>query len=202
MAGCVRENHGMLHRMSLEPAPCSPWRPTASSVVYSNRWTTVCEDQLVGPGGQPGLYAYFAPRDAVLIVPLYDNGTVVLVRQWRYVWGCSSWELPCGAVESGESVDAAAARELAEEAGLAARIWTRLSVVHPSDARVGGVTHIFLARSLSPVAATVEETECDLTRERVGLRDAVAATADGRITHVASAYALHAAERLLALGGD
>jgi len=185
--------------MPLEPAAVNPWRTVASREAYRNPWSVVLEDHLEGSDGRPGLYGYFAPRDAVLVLPLFPDRTTVLVRQWRYAYGCSSWELVCGALEDGEAVAGAAARELAEEAGLRAERWTGCGVFHPSDSRVAGRTHGFLAEDLSAVSAELDASEVDLVRERVALGEAVAAVLDGRITHVASGYLLLRAARALGL---
>ena len=185
--------------MALEPAAANPWRTTASREVYRNPWSVVLEDRLQGGDGRVGLYGYFAPRDAVLVLPLFSDHTTILVRQWRYAYGCSSWELVCGALEVGEDIAAAAARELAEEGGVQAERWTAQGSFHPSDARVAGRTHAFVAEDLSPVSSTLDASEYDLVRERVPLSEAVMAVLDGRISHVASAYLLLRAARALGI---
>lgn len=190
---------GTITTMALEPAADNPWRTVASREAYRNPWSVLLEDTLEGPDGRPGLYGYFAPRDAVLVLPLHPDRSTILVRQWRYAYGCSSWELVCGSLEAGEDVAAAAARELAEEAGVRARRWTPHGAFHPSDSRIGGRTHAFIAEELSPVEARLDASELDLVRERVPLAEAVRAVTDGRITHVASAYLLLRAARALGI---
>lgn len=181
----------------LDPAPASPWRVTATRAVYRNPWTELREDELAGPDGRRGMYGYFAGRDAVLVMPVFPDRSVLLVRQWRHVYGCSSWEAVCGAVEDGETIADAARRELAEEAGLSARRWTPLGRYHCSDARVAGATACFLAEDLDAAAAERDASECDLVVERLPLADAVAAALDGRITHVGTLWLLLRAERSL-----
>lgn len=175
--------------MALPPGE-NPWRTVSTEVVYRNPWTTVREERMLGPGDQPGLYGFFDGPDSVLVLPLYPDGSTVLVRQWRYVFQCSSWELVIGALEPGEDPQAGAARELAEEAGLSAQRWTACGHYHQSDARVRGRTHCFIAEGLAPAVAQADASEVDLVCERVPLAEAVAAVRDGRITHVGSAYLL------------
>jgi ADP-ribose pyrophosphatase len=186
--------------MALEPSPFNPWRTTSSAVIYRNAWTRMMEDRLEGPNGEPGLFGYFAVKDGALVVPLFPDRTTVLIRQWRYVYGCSSWEVPCGTVEVGEPPLRAAQRELAEEAGLRGERWRSLGQLHASDCRVGGKLHCYLAEDLSPVDLPLDAEEIDLVRERLPLAEAIQAVEDGRITHIATAYLLLRVERMLREG--
>jgi 8-oxo-dGTP pyrophosphatase MutT (NUDIX family) len=186
--------------MPLEPAATNPWRTISSTLVYRNPWTEVYEDKLAGPDGRDGLFGYIAARDAVLICPLYPDLSTVLIRQWRYVYGCSSWELPCGSIESGEDAGVAARRELAEEAAVQGARWHALPDMRPSDSRVGGVLYSYCATGLSPAEAAPDETECDLVRERVSLADAVRAAMDGRIIHIATTCLLLMVQRMIDTG--
>src|SRR5439155_903427 len=79
------------------------------------------------------------------VVPLLDDGSTVLVRQWRYPWRETSWEVPAGTLEEGEDPLAGARRELEEEAGLRAAEWTPLGVLRPS-ALLDSRQFLFLAR--------------------------------------------------------
>jgi len=168
----------------------NPWRTLSSQVVYSNPWTSVREERMAGPDGQQGLYGFFDGPESVMVLPLFPDGSTVLVRQWRYVFGVSSWELVVGGLEAGEDPQHGGARELAEEAGLAAARWTALGHYQQSDARVRGRTHCFVAQELTPVDVARDASEVDMVRERLPLAEAVAAVRDGRITHVGSSYLL------------
>ena len=124
------------------------------------------------------------------MLPLFPDGSTMLVRQWRYVFGVSSWELVVGGLETGEDPRVGGARELAEEAGLAAAQWTPMGHYQQSDARIRGRTHCFVAQELTPVEVERDDSEVDMVRERLPLAEAVAAVRDGRITHVGSCYLL------------
>jgi len=186
--------------MALERSRERPWRITARRSAYRNPWSEVIEEELVYPDGSPGLFAHLAPVDAVLVCPLFPNGDVVLVRQWRQAYATTSWELPCGRVEPEEDADTAARRELAEEGRLQAARWDALGRFHNSDSRVGGVIHCYLARKLGDADVAADRTEQDMVRERVALREALAAVEDGRIAHIATAFLLARVDSLLAIG--
>jgi 8-oxo-dGTP pyrophosphatase MutT (NUDIX family) len=166
----------------------NPWATTSSKEVYRNPWSVVREDHLSGPDGQVGLYGYLDRKDSALVMPLFPDGSTILVRQWRYAFEVATWELPCGALELGEDPEGGARRELAEEAGLAAAQWTRIGGFQPSDARVRAMTHCYVAEGLSEVDATADTSEVDMIRARVPLADCLAAVLDGRIDQVGSAY--------------
>lgn len=177
--------------MHFELPAAAPYRVVATRTVYRNRWSALVEDELVHPEGRPGLYAYLAEKDAVLVLPLLPGRRTVLVRQWRHAFGCASWELPCGAVEPGEDHAAAAARELAEEAKLVAGRLRHVASMVNSDARVAGRIHAYVAEDCHGVDDIgADESEHDMIRAELPLADAVAAARDGRVRHVSSAWLL------------
>lgn len=184
--------------MPLPPDPAAaPYLVTSSRVVYENRWTRLVEDRFPCPGGGDGLYATLAPIDAAMVCPLFPNGDVVLVRQWRHGFGAYSWELPCGRLEGDESAARAARRELAEEAGLGCDRLDALGATTHSDARVGGRIHNFLARELGSTPARPDATEADLVSHRLPLVEALELIDAGRIVEVQAAYLLQRVARLL-----
>lgn len=170
----------------LEPLPHSPWTVTASSCVYQNKWSRVIEDTLCGPSNENGLYAYFDTTDCVVICPLFPNRDIMLVRQWRHAFSCSTWELPCGVIEKGETPLAAAQRELAEECQLQAADWQARGSVLPSDARVRGRIHFFLARKLGDVDGQRDDEELSLSSRRVSWTTAMQGIRDQDIEAIAS----------------
>ncbi|TMF75113.1 MAG: NUDIX hydrolase, partial [Chloroflexi bacterium] len=89
-----------------------------------------------------------ANPDSAFVVPRFDNGDTMLVRQWRHAWETSSWEVPAGTFDDGEDAMECARRELAEETGLVAARYTSLGVVHGA-AFLTGRAHLFLAESLT-----------------------------------------------------
>ena len=75
-------------------------------------------DRIRWPDGTEADYRVVDGPSAVFVVPYAQNGTTVLVRQWRHSWGSTTWEVPAGTLEPGEEPLACAQRELREEAGL------------------------------------------------------------------------------------
>jgi len=93
------------------------------------------------------------------LLPLLDRDTVLLVRQYRYVAGRPTWEMPTGGVHPGETLEQAAQRELAEETGHRARRLRHLSTYHTSKSVVDETAHLFIAEGLRKAETTPDDTE-------------------------------------------
>lgn len=137
----------------------TPWRQLTSRPVYENPWIRVREDQVELPDGRTTLYGVVQCAGCVGVLPFLDPGTVVLVGQYRYVAGGFYWEMPTGAMKTGESEAAAVQRELAEEAGYAADRLVKLCAYHTSKSVVDETANIYLAEGLRPVARRADPTE-------------------------------------------
>jgi 8-oxo-dGTP pyrophosphatase MutT (NUDIX family) len=121
---------------------------------------------------------------AVAVVPLHDDGTITLVRQFRVALEHDLLELPAGTRDvAGEDEELTAARELAEEAGLAAATLQHLITFHNAPGISDESISLFLAQHLSEVGHDRQsEEEHAMTVERVPLGDALEMIEDGRIT--------------------
>ena len=137
----------------------TPWWRLTSRPVYENPWIRVREDQVELPDGRTTLYGVVQCAGCVGVLPFVDAHTVVLVGQYRYVAGGFYWEMPTGAVKTGESEEAAVQRELAEEAGYEADRLVKLCAYHTSKSVVDETANIYLAEGLRPVARRADPTE-------------------------------------------
>jgi len=162
---------------------------------------TVYTDEVLMPGGRYANRDYMAHIGAVGAVALDDDDRVVLVQQYRHPIGARLWELPAGLIDvAGENLVDAAARELAEEADLAAERWQLLVDVHPTPGSSNEVIRLFLARGLSPVPEGERHErvgeEAELVTVRVDLDEAVAMALRGEITNAACMVGVLATARL------
>ena len=139
-----------------------------------------------------------ANPDSAFVVPYFDNGDTVLVRQWRHAWEESSWEVPAGTFNAGEDPLECAKRELAEETGLVASRYTSLGVVHGA-AFLTGRAHMFLAESITESERNPETYEQDMEVLRLPFTEALEAALDGQIAHSGSVTALSRAAHALKL---
>lgn len=134
---------------------------------------------------------------AVAIVPLHDDGTITLVRQFRPALGFETIELPAGLRDvEGEADPATAARELVEEAGLRAGRLIPLATFHNSPGFCDESVTVFLATELTSVDHDRQGIEeMAMTLERIPLREALAWVDDGRITDAKTMIGLSALAR-------
>lgn len=142
----------------------NPWHRRGRIVRYRNPWLEVREDAVTRPDGLLGLYTYVHFRNvAVGVLPLLDDGRVVLVGQWRYTLDAYSWEVPAGGChhDDAESPIETAHRELEEETGYRAAEMIPLGAGHLSNSISDEVSAMFLARGLSarPGGQRPEPTE-------------------------------------------
>jgi ADP-ribose pyrophosphatase len=148
----------------------------------------VVTDQVTMPGGAVAGRDVVRHVGAVGVVALDDAGRVVLVRQYRHPVGRYLWELPAGLIDvQGEGLAAAALRELAEEADLAAGRVDLLVDMFTTPGCSDEMIRVFLARDLSEIPeherhARADE-EADMQVDLVPLDEAVAMVFDGRITN-------------------
>ena len=156
------------------------------------------EDSLSWPDGLAGLEVVVEGPSASFIVPVFDDGSTVLVGQWRHAWDAWSWEVPAGRLDGDEDPLEAARRELREEAGLEAAAWTELGLIHGWAA--GAVdAHLFLARDLAEVGRALEPYERDMEMRRLPLAQALDVALGGEMLHASSISALCRAARALSL---
>jgi ADP-ribose pyrophosphatase len=127
--------------------------------VYENPWIAVDEDLVELPTGATTTYGVVRCGECVGMLPFVDDSHVLLVQQWRYVAGRTTWEMPTGGVHDGETAEEAAQRELAEEAGVNAGVLTPLTSYATSKSVVDETAHLFLAHDLTPASRPRDDTE-------------------------------------------
>ena len=106
-------------------------------------------DQVALPDGGRATREYILHPGAVMVIPLLDDGRVVLERQWRHPIGQVMVEFPAGKLDPGEDRRACAARELREETGYTAREWAHAGVLHPVISYSTEFIDIWFARGLT-----------------------------------------------------
>jgi ADP-ribose pyrophosphatase len=173
----------------------APWQQLTSRNVYRNKWMAIREDQVRLPDGRETIYGVVDCGHCVGILPFLDPDHVLLVGQYRYVAQRFTWEMPTGGVRPGESLEAAAQRELAEEAGRRAGRLTWVSTYHTSKSIMNETAHLYLGEDLAAADHPSDDTEF-IERRVFPFRDVVEMVRRSEITDGMTVIAvLHAALR-------
>ena len=101
-------------------------------IVYKSRVFSVEVDLVTLLNGKEHEIAIVRHGPSIVLIPVQEDGNVILVRQYRHSVGRELWELPAGSVDHGEKADAAAARECEEEIGLRPGRIERLGAFYPA----------------------------------------------------------------------
>jgi ADP-ribose pyrophosphatase len=137
----------------------TPWKTLSTRAVYHNQWIALREDVVELPNGRHTIYGVVTCGQCVGVLPFVDPQTVLLIKQYRYVAGRVTWEMPTGGVHTGETTEAAAQRELAEETGYQAGRLTPVCTYHTSKSVVDETAHLFIGEELVQAAAPPDDTE-------------------------------------------
>ena len=161
----------------------------SSERVFDGALLKVHRDAVRLPDGSSAAREYIRHPGAVAIVPLFDDGRVLLERQFRYPHRREFIEVPAGKLEPGEPPLQTARRELLEETGYVAQEWTRLGVIHTAIAYTDEAIDLFLARGLTERQRKLDQGEF-LEVLTVEFAEAIAMIRDGRITDAKSVAGL------------
>ena len=111
------------------------------------------------PDGSQAVREFILHPGAVMVIPLLDDGRIVLERQYRHPIGRAMVEFPAGKLERGEDRLACARRELQEETGYTAREWAHAGVLHPVISYSTEFIDIWFARGLTPGPRNLDQGE-------------------------------------------
>jgi ADP-ribose pyrophosphatase len=120
------------------------------AIVYKGRVFSVEVETMGAPTGRVREIATIRHGPCVVLIPILDDGRVVMIRQFRHSVGRDLWELPAGNVDDGESVEAAARRECEEETGLAPSRVDKLGAMFPAPGYSDEEMFFFRATGLHP----------------------------------------------------
>jgi len=167
-----------------------------SEVVYSGRLLHVRRDEVRLPDGNTSVREYITHPGAVVIIPIADNGDLILERQHRYPLHRDFVELPAGKIDSGEETLACAQRELLEETGYTAREWQYVTTVYPCIGYTDERLVYYLARGLEYSGHQLDEDEF-LEIFQLPFAQAIEMIKSGEICEVKTVVGLFWLEKIL-----
>lgn len=160
-----------------------------SHQVYRGTFLDVRRDQVLLPDGGRTQREYIVHPGAVMVVPLLDDGRLVVERQWRHPLARVMLEFPAGKLEIGEPPLQCAVRELTEETGYRAREWARAGILHNAIAYSNEGIEVWFARGLIPGERRLDAGEfLDVAELSDGQLDAAAQS--GELTDAKSLIGL------------
>ena len=138
--------------------------------VFTGRIFTVTVESITLPRGESLEAEIIRHPGSVVLIPVTDNGDIVLVRQYRHAIGRAAWELPAGSLKPGEDPKAAAIRECHEEIGLIPATVEPLGALFPTPGYCDEEMTFFRATGLrepsanDPAAKQDEDEDIEVQR--------------------------------------
>ncbi len=157
--------------------------------LYKGKSFTLAVENMVLPNGRQAELAMVRHPGSTAIIPIDEDGNLVMIRQYRPVVHKYLLEIPAGTMEPGESVIDCARRELEEETGLKAKEFTKLLAVHILPSYSDEVIHVFLARKLIRTHKNPDPDEI-IETETHSLESVLAMIRSGRITDALTILAI------------
>jgi ADP-ribose pyrophosphatase len=131
----------------------------SSKTIFKGRVFELKRDHIIEPGGIEAVREVIAHPGSVVVLPVFTDGRILLIRQYRHAAGQYLWELVAGHKEPGENPVEGARRELLEETGYSAEKYTKIFEIYPSPGLLGERMDIFLAEGLTKGKARPEDDE-------------------------------------------
>jgi len=154
-----------------------------SILAYDGDFLKVQRDTVALPDGKPATREYIKHPGAVVVLPLFEDGTVLLERQFRYPLDRVFIEFPAGKIDQDEDHLVCAKRELQEETGYTATDWQYLCTIHNAIAYSDEHLEIFLARGLTAGERRLDDGEF-LDVFKAPVNDVLQWVREGKITDV------------------
>ena len=166
-------------------------------VAFDGRFLKVTRDRITLPDGAETFREFIRHPGAVVILPLFDDNSVLLERQFRYPLDKVFIEFPAGKIDQGEDHLACAKRELQEETGYTASNWDFLCTIHNAIAYSDEHLELYLARGLTAGPARLDDGEF-LETFRATVPELLEMVSSGQITDVKTVIGTFWLEKIIA----
>lgn len=172
------------------------FRIERSKEIFSGRLFRLVTQDVVLPNGRRTSLNIVEHPGAVAIVPIFDDGDVLLIRQFRVAARGEIYEIPAGTLEKGETPLATAKREIVEETGYRAGRFQKISEFFTAPGFCTERMHLYVATRLSPACADHDADEIIRT-DRMPLARAIRLIEQGRVADAKSIAGLLLARKII-----
>ncbi|MCB5362715.1 NUDIX hydrolase [Pusillimonas sp. CC-YST705] len=166
---------------SFDPATHLIETPIKSEVVYQGNFLSLNRDVARQADGREVSYEYVRHPGAVVVIPMLDDGRVIVERQFRYAVGRVMTEFPAGKMNPEEEPLVCGRRELWEETGYTATEWAKAGALHLAIGYSNEIIHIYFARGLQAGERALDAGE-QLDVHAVAVDDLLRASQEGELT--------------------
>jgi|SRR5581483_1150630 8-oxo-dGTP pyrophosphatase MutT (NUDIX family) len=144
----------------------SAWDELKRTTALETNWFTIQKSDFELPDGTIGRGWHWIDFNAPAtgVIPVREDGHLLLVHQFRFTTRTRDWEIPAGRMDEGETPEQAARRELREETGHTARVLEPLGFFHPTNGSSNQKFIFFVARGLEKIGAIQTTNEVDEAR--------------------------------------
>lgn len=129
--------------------PPSPFSTQSSRIAWSSPWFQVRQDQIQLPDGSAAVYNIVQHDGAVWVIPVTEEGEIVLVYNYRYTVDDWCWEIPAGGIKPGQSLEQSVEAELLEEIGGMARQIEYAGCFYTSNGICNEIAHVYIASGVT-----------------------------------------------------
>lgn len=155
----------------------------SSKEIFKGRLLHVFFDEARLPDGSTSTREWIKHPGASVVLPVFDNGDVMLIRQFRYPMSQVFYEAPAGKIDAEENADSTAKRELREEAGLSCQNFEYIGHLYPGIGYSDEIIHIYTAWNISSMKQEVEvEDDEFVIKQRLPFSDVVEMVHTGEIS--------------------
>ncbi|MCX7877243.1 MAG: NUDIX hydrolase [Ignavibacteria bacterium] len=123
------------------------WKKVSEKILYRNKWWTYKVDIYEFPEGNQGEYHYAFTHGSVFIIPIAEDGKIIMVKQYRYLNDRLSVEFPGGGVKIPGNEEFEAHKELIEETGYDGEL-EKIGIFNPYNGVTNEICHVYVARNL------------------------------------------------------
>ncbi|MDR1474580.1 MAG: NUDIX hydrolase [Endomicrobium sp.] len=155
-------------------------KPLKSKLIYKGKFAELFCDKVQLPNGNVASREYIKHSGAAAVLSFVDKERIIFVKQYRYAIGETTYEIPAGKIDTGETPLECVTRELEEETGYKAKKFEPLISFYPTSALSTELLHIFSAFELEIGTLKPDEDEF-VDTEIISFKDALGMIKDGRI---------------------